>query len=81
MEFSINKWRSMYDSMYREGLITGDGQLEKRIALAKAVSDYLDECGMRMQEPMWQYNADDETTHISSPNFDNSHITKAARVT
>lgn len=47
----------------------------KDITEALIQSDlYLDYHGHHMPKPLWQYNPDDPTTHLSSPHFAYHHL-------
>lgn len=55
---------------------TADQQtLESKIkSLTQRSSKYLDQCGVRPNKPLWNYDRKNPETHISAPEFKYGHL-------
>lgn len=53
--------------------------LERKIrTLLHRNNAYLDQCGMKMPKPLWQYDIKKPETHFSSPEFKYGHLLQEA---
>jgi len=62
-----------------EGYTPYDKELVKRLErdikfLTNKCATYLNECGLTLPPPRWRYDAKNESTWFSSPNFKYTHL-------
>lgn len=71
-----------YDKERKRRLPLAEGVFEAFIdkvsVILKQSSDYLDKNHVPLPEPLWRYNPDDPTTHMSSPHFAYGHLLQSA---